>query len=172
MQCCLRRSTPERFGRSRAALPVARPPTSAILPNPTFRGATISTAAATLVKRRSPRSRGSSSRPADQVTFMEGLMQPDRVRARILLWAEEETQLSGLPPKASAVLEAILYRGELPRGDVAVLLGLTPRHARRIVSDLLKRGVLISKGPRDPLYLAFPAALASRWMPGLFPDQV
>ncbi|HLW91675.1 MAG TPA: Fic family protein [Roseiarcus sp.] len=108
----------------------------------------------------------------DQVTFMEGLMQPDRVRARILLWAEEETQLSGLPPKASAVLEAILYRGELPRGDVAVLLGLTPRHARRIVSDLLKRGVLISKGPRDPLYLAFPAALASRWMPGLFPDQV
>jgi DNA-binding MarR family transcriptional regulator len=102
---------------------------------------------------------------------METLMQPDRLRNRILLWAEEETRLSQLPPKAGALFEAILYRGELPRGDVAGLLGLTPRHARRIVSDLVKRGVLVSKGPRDPLLLAFPAVLASRWLPGLFPDQ-
>jgi Fic family protein len=108
----------------------------------------------------------------DQVTFMESLMQPERLRARILLWAEEETRLNLLPPKAGTVLEAVLYRGELPRGEVAELLGQTPRHARRVVSDLLKRGVLVSTGPRDPLLLAFPAALASRWMPGLFPEQV
>ncbi len=101
---------------------------------------------------------------------MEGLMRPDRLRTRILLWAEEETRLSLLPPKAGTVLEAILYRGELPRGEVCELLGLTPRHARRIVADLLKREVLVSKGARVPLMLAFPAALASRWMPGLFPD--
>jgi Fic family protein len=108
----------------------------------------------------------------DQVTFMETLMQPDRLRTRILLWVQEETRLNLLPPKTAAVLEAILYRGELPRGDVAGLLDLTPRHARRIVSELLKRGVLTSKGPRDPLLLAFPAALASRWMPGLFPEHI
>lgn len=107
----------------------------------------------------------------DQVNFMESLMQPDRLRTRILLWTEEETRLSKLPPKAGAVVEAILYRGELPRGDVANLLDLTPRHARRIVSELLSRGVLTSGGPRDPLLLAFPAALASRWMPGLFPEH-
>jgi Fic family protein len=107
----------------------------------------------------------------DQVGFMESLMQPDRLRTRILLWAEEEARMNLMPPKAGAVLEAILYRGELPRGEVAALLGLTPRHARRIVSELLARGVLASEGPRDPLALAFPASLASRWMPGLFPDQ-
>lgn len=107
----------------------------------------------------------------DQVSFMEGLMQPDRLRNRILLWVEEETRMNLLPAKTGSVLEAILYRGELPRGEVGELLGLTPRHARRIVSDLLKRGVLVSNGTRDPLRLAFPAALASRWMPGLFPDQ-
>ncbi len=107
----------------------------------------------------------------DQVTFMESLMQPDRLRTQILLWVEEETRVDALPPKAGAVLEAILYRGELPRGDVAALLGQTPRHARRIVSELLSRGVLRSDGPRDPLTLAFPATLASRWMPGLFPEQ-
>jgi Fic family protein len=108
----------------------------------------------------------------DQVTFMEGLMQPDQLRTRILLWAEEATRLNRLPPKAGTVLEALLYRGELPRGDVADLLGQTPRHARRIASELLKYGVLTSAGPREPLRLAFPAALASRWMPGLFPEQV
>ena len=51
----------------------------------------------------------------DQVRFMESLVQPDRLRARILMWAEEETRLRALPPKAGAILEAVLYRGELPR---------------------------------------------------------
>jgi Fic family protein len=108
----------------------------------------------------------------DQVAFMEELMQPARLRTRILLWAEEEARLNLLSPKAGAVLEAVLYRGELPRGDVGETLGLTQRHARRIISELLQRGVLVSNGPRDPLLLAFPAALASRWMPGLFPEKV
>ena len=51
----------------------------------------------------------------DQVEFMESLMQPDRLRARILLWAEEEIRLNNLPPKSGNILEAVLYRGELPR---------------------------------------------------------
>jgi Fic family protein len=107
----------------------------------------------------------------DQVAFMEGLMQPAKLRTRILLWAEEETRLGDLPAKAGGLIEAVLYRGELPRGDVAGILGLTTRHARRIASSLIERGVFVSKGPRDPLLLAFPAALASRWMPGLFPER-
>jgi Fic family protein len=107
----------------------------------------------------------------DQVNFMEGLVQPDRLRTRILLWAEEEIRLGALPAKAGSFLEAVLYRGELPRADVADVLGVTPRHARRTVSALIERGVLTSKGIRDPLTLAFPAALAGRWMPGLFPEQ-
>lgn len=107
----------------------------------------------------------------DQVSFMESLVQPDRLRTRILLWAEEETRLNTLPPKAGQVLEAVLYRGELPRGEVGELLGLTTRHARRIVATLLERGVLTSESSRAPLHLAFPATLASRWMPGLFPDR-
>ncbi len=35
----------------------------------------------------------------DQVTFMEGLIQPDRLRTRILLWSEEEIRLGSLPNK-------------------------------------------------------------------------
>ena len=107
----------------------------------------------------------------DQVSFMESLMQPDRLRARILLWAEEEIKLKNLPPRSGRVLEALLYRGELPRGDVASAAGVVERHARRVVSALMARGVLTSESPRAPLRLVFPAALASRWMPGLFPER-
>ena len=107
----------------------------------------------------------------DQVTFMEGLMQPDRLRARILLWAEEEIRLDRLPPKSGAVLEALLYRGELPRGDAAAILNTGERQARRVVSALTEHGVLTSESTRAPLRLAFPATLAARWMPGLFPER-
>jgi Fic family protein len=107
----------------------------------------------------------------DQVTFMETLVQPDRLRARILLWAEEEIRLGTLPAKSGNILEAVLYRGELPRGDAAAVVGTTARQARRIVSSLLERGVLASESPYAPLRLTFPAALAHRWMPGLFPEK-
>lgn len=106
----------------------------------------------------------------DQVRFMEGLVQPDRLRGRIMAWAEEEIKAGALPRKSGQVLEAVLFRGELPRADVAPLLGVTDRHARRVVSALLDRGILVSEGPRDSLFITFPAALASPWMPGLFPD--
>jgi Fic family protein len=107
----------------------------------------------------------------DQVRFMEELVQPDRLRDRILVWAEEETRGDRLPAKAGQVLEAVLFRGELPRGDVAGLLGTGDRQARRVVSALLERGVLVSDSARAPLSITFPAALASRWMPGLFPEK-
>ena len=107
----------------------------------------------------------------DQVTFMEQLMQPDRLRARILLWAEEEIRLNTLPPKSGKILEAVLYRGELPRADAAGAVGAGERHARSIVAALMERGVLVADGPRAPLRLVFPAALAARWMPGLFPEK-
>jgi len=107
----------------------------------------------------------------DQVAFMESLVQPDRLRARILLWAEEEILMGALPAKSGNILEAVLYRGELARGDTGAAVGTGERQARRIVAALLEKGVLVSDHPRGPLRLAFPAALASRWMPGLFPEQ-
>ncbi|MCL4776536.1 MAG: Fic family protein [Gammaproteobacteria bacterium] len=107
----------------------------------------------------------------DQVAFMEKLVQPEELRTRIQLWAEEEIRLDRLSPKSGSILEAVLYRGELPRGDAASVVGTGDRQARRVVSALLDRGVLVSASTRAPLRLAFPAALASRWMPGLFPEK-
>ncbi|HEX4135229.1 MAG TPA: hypothetical protein VHY84_11510 [Bryobacteraceae bacterium] len=77
-------------------------------------------------------------------------------------FSDEFLTLTGLPPKAAAILEAILYRGELPRGDADTIVGTGERQARRIVSALIDRGVLASENPRAPLRLRFPAELASR----------
>ena len=105
----------------------------------------------------------------DQVRFMEGLVQPDRLRVRVLLWANEEIALGTLPSQAVRILEeAVLHRGELPRGEVDAIAGTGDRQGRRILSELLARGVLTSaKRVNHP---AFPAELAQRWMPGLFPE--
>lgn len=107
----------------------------------------------------------------DQVSFMESLMQPAELRTRILMWVEEQVRLGRLPLKSGAILEAVLYRGEIPRADTPAIVGSSERSARRIVSALLEYGVLTSQSTRAPLRLAFPAMLASRWMPGLFPDK-
>lgn len=107
----------------------------------------------------------------DQVRFMEDLAEPNRLRERIMMWVEEEVRTDALPAQSGKVLEAVLFREELPRGDVAELLGTSARHARRVVSALVERGVLSSDSSRAPLRLALPASLAPRWMPGLFPEK-
>jgi Fic family protein len=106
-----------------------------------------------------------------QVRFMEELVQPDKLRARIKLWVDEEVATDALPDKAGAVLDAILYRGELPRSEVSELLGTSTRTGRRIVHALTEHGVVTSETTKSPLHIAFPAKLASRWMPGLFPEK-
>ena len=106
----------------------------------------------------------------DQITFMEKLVQPQKLQARIRIWAEEETLTRNLPPKAGQLLETVLYRGELARGDIPAIVGTGDRQARRIVSALQGLGALSSVSSRAPLKIAFPATLAGPWMPGLFPD--
>lgn len=79
----------------------------------------------------------------DQVEFMEGLMRPDRLRARILGWAKEEIE-----------------KGELERGALAEIVGTGDRQARRVVSDLAKYDVIRSESSRAPIRLSFPVTLA------------
>lgn len=105
----------------------------------------------------------------DQVEFMRTLMQVERLRDRILIWAEEEMRGGRLPPKSDVVLRSLLFQGRLERGEVVSLLGMSDRAGRRVTSALLKTGAITSASSRSPLYVAFPAKYAERWVPGLFP---
>ena len=107
----------------------------------------------------------------DQVKFMEELVAPDKLRTRILSWANEEIRSKALPPQSATILERILYQGELARDEIAPMFDVTTRHARRYVEPLTDLGVLVSETIRAPYRLAFPAKLAPQWMPGLFPEK-
>lgn len=102
---------------------------------------------------------------------MESLVEPDRLRARVGLWADEEIRLGRLPAKARNVLDAVLLNGKLARSELPKVIGSGDRHSRRIVAELSKYGVIVSESSRAPLRLAFPATLAARWLPGLFPEK-
>ena len=60
------------------------------------------------------------------------------------------------------MLEALLYRGPLPRGQVGDVLGASSRTARRIVAALTDQGVITSDTPKGDLRMTFPARLAAR----------
>ena len=107
----------------------------------------------------------------DQVQFMEELMNPKDLQVRVMVWAKEQTAAKGLAPNSDKMLEALLYRGELPRGEAPGILNTSERSAQRAVTSLVTRGVIVSDSSRAPLRLAFPASLAARWMPELFPEK-
>lgn len=107
----------------------------------------------------------------DQVSFMEELMKPEKLRNRILIWAEEQIREGSLPPKSDSILKAILYQGEITRSEASELLGTSERTTRRITSALIECGAIYSETSRTSLKLAFPAKFADRWMPGLFPEN-
>ncbi|OKH87309.1 cell division protein Fic [Thalassospira sp. TSL5-1] len=107
----------------------------------------------------------------DQVKFMRTLVEPNRLRERILSWVRAEITANALPTKSDVILDAILYRGELPRSDIPGLLDVVERQARRVTSALQQQNVLTSENAKAPFRLAFPATLAGKWMPGLFPEQ-
>ena len=105
----------------------------------------------------------------DQVRFMENLMQPAALRARILEWADDEIKYGNLPAQAPRVLDAVLFKGSLPRGEVKTVIDKAERTARLVTTALSKEGIIYSAGPRADWQIAFPAKLAARLMPGLFP---
>jgi len=108
----------------------------------------------------------------DQVKFMEELVAPEKLRARILTWANEEIRAKTLLPQSLTILERLLYQGELARDEITSMFDVTPRQARRYVEPLTDLGVFVSETTRAPYHLAFPAKLAPQWMPGLFPEKL
>ena len=106
----------------------------------------------------------------DQVNFMTRLIRPDLLAGRVISWATNEIRAGRLPSRSDWVLEKLLARGTLDRGEVAGLLGVSERTSRRVTSALSDRKVVVSDSSRSPLRLGFPATVAHHWLPGLFPE--
>jgi Fic family protein len=81
------------------------------------------------------------------------------------------TQAKQLRPEVFPVLRAVAIAGEIARGEVFSLIGMSERLGRDILTSLLEEGLLVSDSPRGPVRLGFPIHAAAYWFPDLYPPD-
>ena len=102
----------------------------------------------------------------DQATFMAGLFALDTLASRLKTYTERR----GFRPEVLPILEHLLLRGELARGEVGRVTGLRERTARTVLSALIADGILGSATPKGPVSLRFPLHAVEILFPRLFPE--
>lgn len=105
----------------------------------------------------------------DQIGFMESLLDFHTLSERMRIYVEEEIAFRRLPKGSFPLLREALLIGEFERGRAEELTGYKERMARDVLAELLKKGLLISDGPRAPVRLGFPIDVVERWFPLLYP---
>jgi Fic family protein len=105
----------------------------------------------------------------DQIRFMSTLLDPATLLTRIEIHIEEEIRAKRLPRGSFAVLREAVLTGEVERSKIPSLTGYGERAARNVTAALVDRGMLTASSHRAPLRLAFPADVAERWFPNLYP---
>jgi Fic family protein len=106
----------------------------------------------------------------DQIEFMSGLFQFDVLAKRIDSYFQVERV--DLPPKdrerLSRLLRAALLEGELERGRVGEILGMSKSGARVVTRLALSEGLLDSPSARGPLSLVFSSKTLESFFPKLY----
>lgn len=97
---------------------------------------------------------------------MAGLFALDTLASRLKTYAEQR----GFRPEVLPILEHLLLRGELARGEAGRVTGLRERTARTVLSALVADGILGSATPKGPVSLRFPLHAVETLFPRLFPE--
>ena len=105
----------------------------------------------------------------DQVRYMRELLDASELQRRMELYVREEESAERLPKRSFAVLREALRAGELERGRIPQLIDTSERTARRVVSALIEKRLLVSASHKAPLRLGFPIDVVERWFPRLYP---
>ncbi len=105
----------------------------------------------------------------DQIRYMRELLDPAELQRRMELYVRDEESAERLPKRSYAVLREALLSGELERGRVPTLIDTSERTARRVISALIDKRLLISGSHKAPLRLGFPIDVVERWFPKLYP---
>jgi len=108
----------------------------------------------------------------DQVAFMGGMLELDRLENRITAYIERRATLNEIDPAGAFLLRDVLLRGEVARGEASRITGKPERTARRIVNTLLEENLLTSETPKGPLRIGFPTKVVGYYFPRLYPEGV
>jgi Fic family protein len=102
----------------------------------------------------------------DQITFMSNLFALDALMDRFKVYvARREFRLG-----AVHILEHVLQRGEMPRGEASRIAGPKERSARELLATLLLDGIVGSETPKGPVSLRFSTDAVEILFPNLFPQ--
>ena len=113
----------------------------------------------------------------DQVNYMGTLLQLDGLVERV----RKYVQLRGAamipnPPgadslkvEAAKMLQEVLLRGEVSRGEVIEASGLKERTGRNLLAQLVVEGLLVSDTPKGEVRIGFPIQAAGWFFPELYP---
>jgi Fic family protein len=105
----------------------------------------------------------------DQVRYMRELLEPSELQRRMDLYVRDEEDAGRLPKRSFPLLREALLSGELDRRRVPGLIDASERTARRVLSALVERRLLVSESQKAPLRLGFPIDVVERWFPKLYP---
>jgi Fic family protein len=108
----------------------------------------------------------------DQVRFMREMLGLDQIRVRLeaLLTFEHASAEEYVSPVAADALHYAFLSGPLERSRFLALLGIPERSGRRILSALLRYGLLTSDSPKGPVHFAVPFRALRFLMPALWPE--
>lgn len=104
----------------------------------------------------------------DQVRFMSFLFDQEALAGPFHRSAKRHETLK---PEAGLLLQSVLLRGELERGEATRASGLPERSARRVMGELLSLGLLASDTPKGKVSLHFPAHALEDLFPKLYPQS-
>lgn len=117
----------------------------------------------------------------DQIAFMHNLLKLDglldRINGYIVMRGAKlipgpKPEYQSLKPEAGYMLQEVLLRGEMGRGDVLRVYGMAERSARTLMGQLLDEGLLVSDTPKGAVRMGFPTHLAGHLFPDLYPGHI
>ena len=106
----------------------------------------------------------------DQVQFMRSLLEPETLLKRLERYVTDEVNLGNLPDRSFALIREVILSDQVERGRAAAITGYQPRQARKVLSTLCQKGLLVSDRPKGPVRMAFPLTVVERIFPSLYPS--
>ena len=114
----------------------------------------------------------------DQVDYMGTLLQledlVERVKKYVLFRSNgmipNPPGAAALRTEAAKMLQEVLLRGEVSRGEVIEASGLKERTGRNLLGQLIGEGLLVSDTPKGEVRIGFPIHAAGWFFPDLYPS--